>query len=94
MNNENKELSRNRERRIERNIKLDHRMKSLSIKIKTEKKKNNKDTDKIKQLEIEMVKIKNIIIPNKIQNALKEVNKIQVFDKNLYEIKQEILRNY
>ena len=39
MNNENKKLSRNRKRRIERRIKIDDKMKSLLIKNKSEKKK-------------------------------------------------------
>ena len=39
MNNENKKISRNRKRRIERKIKMDDDMKSLLNKIKTEKKR-------------------------------------------------------
>ena len=39
MNNENKKLSRNRKRRIERKMKMDHKKKSLLTKINTEKKK-------------------------------------------------------
>ena len=39
INNENKELSRNRKRRTERNIKINNEMKSLITKLKTEKKK-------------------------------------------------------
>ena len=38
MNSENKKLSRNRKRRIERKIKMDDKMKSLLNKIKSEKK--------------------------------------------------------
>ena len=48
MNNENKELSRNRKRRIERRIKIDDKMKSLLNKIKSEKKKKIKNIDEIK----------------------------------------------
>ena len=40
--NENKKLSRNRKRRIERRIKIDDKLKTLLNKIKTEKKKKNK----------------------------------------------------
>ena len=43
MNNENKELSRNRKGRIERNIRLDDKMKSLLNKNITKKKKKNKN---------------------------------------------------
>ena len=53
MKNENKKLSRNRKRRIEQNKKIDDKMKSLLNKIKSEKK-----LDKIKQLEVELVKMK------------------------------------
>ena len=53
INNENKKLSRNRKRRIERKIKMDDKMKTLLNKIKYQKKKKN--NDKIKELEIELV---------------------------------------
>ena len=92
MNNENKKISRNRKRRIERKHKLDNKMKLLLIKNKTEKK--NKTLDKIKQLETELVEIKYANNPKKLQSELKELNKIQVIDKNLHEIKQEILIDY
>ena len=46
MNKENKKLSRNRKRRIERRK---NDMKLLLQKIKSEKKKKNKNFDKIKQ---------------------------------------------
>ena len=92
--NENKMLSRNRKRRIERRIKIDDKLKTLLSKIKTEKKKKNKNVDKIKELETEFVKIKSANYPNKLQSELKELNKIQVIDKNLHEIKNEILLDY
>ena len=41
-----------------------------------------------------MVKIKNANNPNKLQSEVKEIYKIHVVDKNLHEIKQEILVNY
>ena len=47
INNENKKLSRNRKRRIERKSKIDNNMKLLLNKIKTEKKKRIKNLDKI-----------------------------------------------
>ena len=94
INNENKKLSRNRKRRIERKSKIDNNMKILLNKIKSEKKRKNKDFDKIKQLEIQLVKIKYANNPNKLQSESKELNKIQVINKNLHEIKQEILQDY
>ena len=94
INNDNKKLSRNRKRRIERKSKIDNNMKLLLNKIKTEKKKRIKNLDKIKQLEILLVNIKYANDPNKLQSELKELNKIQVFNKNLHEIKQEILQDY
>ena len=69
-------------------------MKLLLNKINSEKKKKNKDINKIKQLEILLVRIKYADKPDKLENALKVLNKIQVFDKNLHEIKQEILGEY
>ena len=91
--NENKKLSRNRKRRIERKNKLNDDMKVLINKIKSEKKKKNRNLDKIKQLKVLLVNIKYANDPNKLQSALKELNKIQVVNKNLHEIKQEILED-
>ena len=94
IDNENKKLSRNRKRRIDRKNKLNADMKILLNKIKSEKKKKNKNLDKIKELEILLVNIKYANDPNKLQSELKELNKIQVVNKNLHEIKQEILEDY
>ena len=94
INNENKKLSRKRKSRIERKNKISNDRKLLLNKIKSEKKKKYKNLDKIKQLEILLVRIKYADNPNKLQSALKELNKIQVIDKNLHEIKQEILQDY
>ena len=94
INNETKKLSRNRKRRIERKNKLNDNMKLLLNKIKSEKRKRNKNLDKIKELEILLVNIKYANNSNKLQSALKELNKIQVVNKNLHEIKQEILQDY
>ena len=94
INNENKKLSRNRKRRIDRKNKLNDHMKILLNKIKSEKKKKNKNLDKIKELEILLVNIIYANDPNKLQSELKELNKIQVVNKNLHEIKQEILQDY
>ena len=69
-------------------------MKLSLIKIKREKKKKNKDFNKIKQLGILLVRIKYADKPDKLESALKELNKIQVNDKNIHEIKNEILLDY
>ena len=71
--NENKKLSRNRKRRIERRNKIDDKLKTLLNKIKTEKKKKNRNIDKIKELKIELVKIKYAKNPNKITIRIKRV---------------------
>ena len=94
INNETKKLSRNRKRRIDRRNKINNEMKLLLNKIKSEKKKKNKDFDKIKQLEILLVQIKYTDKPDKLASALKELNKFLVIKKNLHEIKEEILRDY
>ena len=92
--NDNKKLSRNTKRRSDRKNKKNDDMKLLLDKIKSEKKKKNKNLDKIKQLEILLVRIKYADKPNKTESALKELNKIQVIDKNLHEYKNEILLDY
>ena len=94
MNNQSKNISRNRKRRIVRNINMNDNMKSILNKIKSEKKKKITNSDKIKQLEILLVRIKYAKNPDKLQNALKKLDKIQVVNKNLHEIKHEILQNY
>ena len=94
MKNENNKLSRNRKKRIERRHKIDNNMKLLLKKIKTEKKKKNKNFDKIKQLETLLVKIKYANNPVKLQSALKELSKSQFVDKNLHEIRNEMLEDY
>ena len=94
LNNENKKLSRKRKRRILRIIKNDDNMKSLLNKTKTEKKKNNKNIENFKELELELLQIKYAINPNKLQSELKELNKIHVVNKNLHEIKQDLLVEY
>ena len=92
INNESKKLSRNRKRRIERKSKTDNNMKLLLNKTKSEKKKKN--LDNVKQLEILLVRIKYADKPDKLESALKESSKIQVIDKNLHEIKNEIFLDY
>ena len=92
INYENKKLSRNRKRKNERKSKMDNNMKLLLNKIKLEKKKIK--LDKVKQLEILLGNIKYAIDPKKLENALKELNKIHVANKNLHEIKHEMLLDY
>ena len=92
--NEKKKLSRNRKRRINRKNKLKDDMKLLLQRIKSEKKKKKKNLDKIKQLEILLVRIKHANDPNKLENALKELNKIKVVYKNLHEMKHEKLLDF
>ena len=94
LNNENKNLSRNRKRRINLKNKLNDDMILLLNKIKSEKRKRNKDLDKIKQLEVLLINIKYANDPNKLENALRELTKIRLINKNLHEIKQEILQDY
>ena len=74
-------------------MKIDQEVKSISNIIKTEKKRK-KNIDKIRQLEIESVKIKYVDNPNKLQSDSKELHEIQVVDKNLHPIRNGILRDY
>ena len=69
-------------------------MKLILNKIKSEKKKKFRNFDKIKEMEILLVRIKYAEKPDKLQNALKELNKREVIDKNLHEIKHEILLDF
>ena len=94
INNENKILLRNRKRRNERKTKMNDGMKILLHKIKSEKKKKKKNFDKIKQLEILSVRIEYADKTNKLERALKELHKIQGFDKYLHGIKNEIVLDY
>ena len=68
---------------------MDDKIKTFKKKIKTENEKKKKNFDKIKELEIELVKFKYSNNPSKLQSELKELKKIQVVNKNLHEIKQE-----
>ena len=65
---------------------MDDNVTSILSKVKSEKKKKNKNFDKIKDLEIELVQIKCANNPNKLQSEFKDLNKIQVLKKNLHEI--------
>ena len=68
-------------------------MKTSINKVKSEKKKNE-NFDKIKKLEIELVKTNYANNPNKLQSELKELKEGHVVNKNLHETKQEVLRNH
>ena len=63
-------------------------------KIKSEKEKKNKNNDKIQQLEIRLVRIKYADKPDKLESALKVLNKIPVVNKTLHELKNENLLDY
>ena len=71
MNNENENLSRNGKRRIIQKIKMDDKLELLANKIKPERKNKSKNIDKMKELEIELVKLKYANIPDKLQSELK-----------------------
>ena len=90
---ETKKLSRNknRRRRIDRKNKSINDKKMISNKIESEKKKKNKNFDEIEELEKLLVRIKYADNPDELENALKELNKLHVFDRILHEIKNEIL---
>ena len=94
IDNENKKLSRSRRRRIERRNKIDDNTKLTFNKIGTEKKKKIKFFEKIENIKILLVKIEYASNPEKLQSALKELNKIQVVDKISHEIGNEILGDF
>ena len=87
--NENKMLSRNRKRRSDRRNKINDDMKLLLNKIKSERKKKNKNIDKIKQLEILLVRIKYADKPNKLESALKELKKFLLLIKIYTKLKMK-----
>ena len=62
---------------------MDDKMKSIIFNIKTEKKRKNKNIEKPEKLEKELVKTNYSKNHIKLQSALKELNKIQIVDKNL-----------
>ena len=84
----------NRKKKIERRIKIDDNMKLLGNKIKTEKKIENKISDKNKNLESLSVKILYANNPDNLQSVWKELNKIHLVDKKLHEIRNEIFGYY
>ena len=81
-------------KRIEQKIKRDDKTNSSLNKIKSEKKKRNRNIDKTNHLKFELVKNKYSDEPYKLENALKELNKIEAIDKNLHEVKYELLLDY
>ena len=64
------------------------------MKLNQKRRKKNKILDKSKQLEILLVRIKHADNQNKLESALRDMNKIQVIDKNLHVTKTEILQEY
>ena len=90
---ENKKLSRNRKRRTTQKINMNNNMKLILNKIKTENKKKYRDINKNKQIEILLVRIKYADKPDTLESASKEINKIQLVDKKLHEIKHKKLRD-
>ena len=94
INIENKKLSRNRKRRIDRRNEINDDANIILKKVKSEKKKIYKKFGKIEHLEILLVRNKYANKPDKLETALKELNKIQVVDKNLHEIKHQNLLDY
>ena len=65
LRNEKKRLPQNREKRIERKIETVGKMKSLLNRNKSEKKKKIKNVDRVKELEIKLVKMKKAYNPDK-----------------------------
>ena len=94
IDNKNNKLSRNRKRRINCKNRHSSNEKIILNEIKSEKKKKIKNLDKIRQLKILLVNKRYAKDPKKLENALKVLDKIEVFDKNLHEIKYEILEDY
>ena len=69
-------------------------VKLLFKKIITEKKIKIKDINKIEQLEFLLVRIKYANNPNKLESALRELNRIEGIDENLHEFKNEKFLDY
>ena len=76
-----------------RNLTMDRKLLILISSIKQAQKKSE-NLGKVKPLKIELVKIKSANIPNKLQNEMKEINKRDVIDLILHEIKNDVLRDY
>ena len=74
-------------------MKMDDNVESILSKYRSEKKKY-KNFDKTKNFEILLIKIKYTGNPDKLQAALKELNKSHVVDKKLHKIRNDILGDY
>ena len=86
IDNENKKLSRNRKRIIERRFKIDHKLKILLNKIKSVKKKKNKIYEEIEQLEILLFTIKRRIkIDHKLKILLNKIKSVKKKKNKIYE---------
>ena len=73
---------------------MDNETKLLLKKLKQRRYRKIKKICKIRELEIYSVKVKYSNNPIKLPSELKELIKIHVFDRNLHEIKNEILLDY
>ena len=69
-------------------------MNTFSNYAKHARKKKKKNLDKNKDLEIELVKIKYADYPSKLDNALREVIKMEINDMNFHEIRDEVIKEY
>ena len=58
------------------------------------RRKKNKNIDKFRELQIELLENKYLNKPGKLEIALRELNKVEVIDKNLHDIKHEISLHY
>ena len=81
IDNDNKKLSQNRKRGNDRRNKIKDDLKLLLNKIKSEKKKKNKNIDKIKKIDILLVRTNYANKPDKLEKALRELNKKEVLKK-------------
>ena len=84
MVNENEKLSRNAEWRRNGKCYVEKELVTLLNKIKQAKIKENKNIDKIREEEIELVNIEYANNPNKLKSELEELKKIQFIDLNLH----------
>ena len=72
---------------------LERKIVTLLKKGKQAKKKENKNIDQFRELEIELVKIKYVNNHNKLQSELEKLKKIQVVDLILHENENDIFQN-
>ena len=63
MKNENKKLSKNRKRRIERKIRMGDKLKSSIIKIHRKRKRKIKKIKKLKNYKLNLSKLNTLVFP-------------------------------